>query len=237
MSWDKIWAIARKENNYYFASPVGYIVLSLFFLVTGFFFWLITSQTRTADMAPVFQNTTILLMFLTPGLTMRLWSEEEKNGTAELLKTSPLSVWEIVLGKYLGACTFFGVMLSSSLVYLLILALAGSPDWGPTLSDYAGYLLEGMAFFALGLLVSTLSENQIVSMVVTWVLLLMLWVMGAAGDLVPGKAGEFLKALSFFQHHEDFFKGIVDLSNVFYFVSLIFLGLFLSVKVLESKRN
>jgi len=235
--WNKIWAIARKENGYYFASPVGYIVLSTFFFVTGLFFALIAVGNRQASMAPVFQNMTILLLFLTPGITMRLWSEEEKNGTAELLKTSPVSVWEIVLGKYLGACTFYAVMLSSSLLYLLILVANGNPDLGPLAANYLGSILEGMAFFSLGLLVSTLTENQIVSMVVTWVLFLTLWVVGATGAMVSGGLGDFLKALSIFEHHDDFFKGIIDLSHVFYFASLIFIGLFFSVKVLEAKRN
>ncbi len=237
MSWDKIWALAKKEIGYYFASLVGYVVLAAFFLATGIFFSLIVLGNRMASMAPVFQNTVILLLFLTPGITMRLWSEEEKNGTSELLRTSPLTLWEIVLGKYLGVCVFFGAMLSSTLIYLTIIVVNGNPDWGTILGGYIGYILTALSFFALGLFVSTLSENQIVSMVLTWVLLLVLWLLGAAGNLVSGPAGDFLKSLSISGQTDDFYKGVVDLTHLLYFFSLIFVGLFFSVKVLESKRS
>lgn len=106
MNSRKLWAIIKKDIGHYFASPIGYVVLAVFYLVAGFFFWLIAVQSRSASMIPVFQNTVILLLFLTPMITMRLWSEEEKNGTAELLRTSPLTLWEIVIGKYLAVCAF-----------------------------------------------------------------------------------------------------------------------------------
>lgn len=237
MNFQKVMAIVRKDLGQYFTSPMGYIVLAVFFLITGFFFTLIVMQTRTASMTMVFQNTIIILLFITPLITMRLWSEEEKNGTAELLRTSPLTLWEIVMGKYLAVCGFFGVMLSSTVVYLLILFAAGRPDMGPVLTNYMGYVLGAMAFFSIGLLASTFSENQIVSAVIAYGMLLMLWVIGAAGDSVQGPLGDLMKYLSVFQHEDDFFKGVVDLSHVFYFASVIFLGLFFSVKVLESKRN
>ena len=237
MSGRKIWAIANKEISYYFTSPVGYIVLTAFFLVTGFFFSLILLGSRQANMAPVFQNTVVIFLFLSPGITMRLWSEEEKTGTAVLLRTSPITLWEIVLGKYLGACVFFGAMLSSTLLYLAIIAIWGNPDYGIVLANYMGYILAGISFFAIGLLISTMTENQIVSMVVTWVVLLIFWVIGAAGNYVQGTAGDFLKKISIYEHLDDFFKGVIDLSHLVYFISLIFLGLFFSVKVLESKRN
>jgi ABC-2 type transport system permease protein len=237
MNATKVWAIARKDMGHYFASPLGYVVLAVFFLITGFFFSLIVEQTRSASMIPVFQNTIIVLLFITPMITMRLWSEEEKSGTAELLRTSPLTLWEIVLGKYVAVCVFFGVMLSATLIYLLVLILAGNPDLGPVLANYLGYTLAAMAFFAIGLFASTLSENQIVSAVITYGVLLMLWVMGAAGAGVQGKLGDILKFLSIFEHMDDFFKGIIDLSHLFYFLSIVFLGLFFSVKVLESKRS
>jgi ABC-2 type transport system permease protein len=236
MNGRKVWAIAKKELGYYFSSPIGYIVLAAFFFVTGFFFWLIM-RSQQASMQPVFQNTIVILLFLSPGITMRLWSEEEKSGTAELLKTSPLTHWEIVAGKYLGACVFFGVMLSSTLVYLAVIAIAGNPDYGIVLANYLGYVLAAIAFFSIGLLVSTMTENQIVSMVVTWVVLLIFWVIGFASDAVQGPFGDFLKGISIYSHMEDFFKGTIGLSHVVYFLSMIFLGLFFSVKILENKRN
>jgi len=237
MNFSKIWAIARKDISQYFTSPMGYVVLSIFFVVAGFFFWLIAIGSRTASMVPVFQNTVILLLFITPMITMRLWSEEEKTGTAELLRTSPITIWEIVLGKYLAVICFFGVMLSVTFVYLIIMLSAGKPDLGIIFANYMGYVLVAFSFFALGLMASTMSENQIVSAVITYGILLMLWVIGAAGSNVQGPLGDFLKDLSVFEHTDDFFKGVIDLTHVLYFFSLIFIGLFFSVKVLESKRS
>ena len=230
-------ALVQKDLTQYFASPMGYLVLTVYFLVGGFFFWLIAVQSRNASMIPVFQNTVILLLFITPMITMRLWSEEEKSGTAELLCTSPLTLWDIIMAKYLAALAFFGAMLCSTLVYLVVMVAAGNPDMGPMLANYLGYILAAGAFFSLGLLASTLSENQIVSAVIAYGMLLMLWVIGAAGGNVQGPLGDFLKYVSVFEHLDDFFKGVVDLTHVFYFLSIIFMGLFLSVKVLESKRS
>ena len=114
---------------------------------------------------------------------------------------------------------------------------AGNPDLGPVLANYIGFLLTGMSFMALGLLASTLSENQIVSAVITYGLLLMLWMIGAAADSVKGQMGDFLSSMAVFSHLGDFMNGVVDLTHVAYFLSLIFIGLFFSVKVLESKRS
>lgn len=233
----KILAIARKDFGHYFVSPIGYVVLAVFFFVTGFFFYLIVSQYPVASMAPVFQNSVVLLMFLTPMITMKLWSEEEKSQTAELLRTAPLTLWEIVLGKYLAVCSFAAALISSTLVYLLIILYAGNPDPGPLFTNYLGFTLAGMAFFAIGLLASTLSENQIVSAVIAYGVLLMLWVIGSAGQNVQGALGEVFTYLSLFGHVDDFMKGVIDIGHILYFFSLIFLGLFFSVKVLEGKAN
>jgi ABC-2 type transport system permease protein len=232
----KVLAIARKDFGHYFVSPIGYIVLAVFFFVTGFFFYLVVAQYPVASMNPVFQNSTILLLFLTPMITMKLWAEEEKAQTAELLRTSPITLWDIVLGKYLAVCSFALAMISSTFVYLLIVVTTGNPDPGPVLTNYLGFALTGMAFFALGFLASTLSENQIVSAVIAYGILLMLWVIGAAGGSVQGPLGEFFKYLSIFDHIDDFMKGVIDLGHVVYFASLVFIGLFFSVKVLEGKR-
>jgi len=237
MNWNKIAAIARKDLGHFFVSPMGYVVMAIFYFVSGYFFWLVGVISKAAVIAAVLQNTIILLMFLTPLITMRIWSEEEKTGTAELLRTSPLSLWEIIMGKYLALLGFFGALLLSTLIYLVIMISAGNPDLGPVVANYLGYILTGMSFLALGLLASTLSENQIVSAVISYGLLLMLWLIGAAADNVKGKLGEFFGSIAVFGHLGDFMAGIVDLTHVVYFASLIFIGLFFSVKVLEGKRS
>lgn len=236
MSPSKLSAIVRKEMGHYFSSMVGYVVLFAYFALGGIFFYLILTSSRQANMQ-IFGTLSFILLFLTPLVTMRLWSEEEKNGTAELLKTSPLTPWEIVAGKYLGVCAFFAVMSSCTLIYLLILLAIGNPDLPPIFANYVGYILTAMAFFAIGLLASTMSENQIVSAVLAFGANLILWVIGFAGSGVEGKLGDFLKYICIFEHSDDFNRGIIDLSHVAYFSSLIFLGLFFSVKVLEGKRS
>jgi ABC-2 type transport system permease protein len=233
----KVLAIARKDFGHYFVSPIGYVVLAVFFFVVGYFFFLISvSPYPVASMTPIFQNAVILLLFLTPMITMKLWSEEEKSQTAELLRTSPVTLWEIVLGKYFAVCSFAVAMISSTLLYLLVILYAGNPDPGVLFANYLGFALAGMAFFSLGLLASTLSENQIVAAVTGYGILLMLWVIGAAGQSVQGPAGAVFQYLSVFDHVNDFMQGVIDLGHVVYFASLIFIGLFLSVKILEGKR-
>ncbi len=237
MNAQKIMAIVRRELSAYFSSPLGYILLFAYFLIGGYFFWLIVARTRVASMSYVFQNLTFIFLFTSPLITMRLWSEEEKNGTAELLKTSPLTLWEIVLGKYFGACSFFLVMSSATLVYLTFILALGNPDLLPLLANYLGYILAVMAFFSIGLFASTISENQIVAAIISFGILLLLWVIGVAGESAGGILGDFLKYVSVLSHTDDFYKGVIDLSHVFYLLSLIFVGLFFSVKVLESKRS
>ncbi|HVZ81953.1 MAG TPA: ABC transporter permease subunit [bacterium] len=237
MNARKLSALVRKELTHYFSSFMGYVVLFAFFLISGFFYFLIVTQGRQASMQPVFQNLLVILLFVTPAITMRLWSEEEKSGTAELLKTSPLTVWEIVIGKFLGVTCFFLVTLVPTFIYLAFLVVLGNPDIPPVFANYLGYVLAAMGFFAVGLLASTFTENQIISAIIAFGMLLLLWVVGAAGSGAQGSLGDFLKYLSIFEHTNDFFSGIIDLGHIVYFLSLIFLGLFFSVKVLEGKRN
>ncbi len=234
----KVLAIARKDFGHYFVSPIGYVVLSVFFFVVGYFFYLIAvSPYPVASMTPIFQNAVILLLFLTPMITMKLWSEEEKSQTVELLRTSPVTLWEVVLGKYLAVCSFAVAMISSTFLYLLVILYAGNPDPGVLFANYLGFALVGMAFFSLGLLASTFSENQIVAAVSAYGILLMLWIIGAASQSVQGPIGAIFQYLSLFDHIEDFMRGVIDVSHLVYFGSLIFIGLFLSVKLLEGKRT
>jgi ABC-2 type transport system permease protein len=235
MNSRKLLAIIRKELGHYFASMIGYVVLFVYWFMGGMFFNQ-SLMNRQASMM-VFGTLVFILLFLTPLLTMRLWSEEEKNGTAELLKTAPLSFWEIIVGKYLGVCAFFAVMSAPTLIYLLFLVIFGNPDFLPVFANYLGYFLTAMAFLSLGLLASTMNENQIVSAVITFMALLFLWVIGFMGGNIEGWIGGFFKAISTYDRSADFFTGVIDLTHVFYFLSLIFIGLFFSVKVLEGKRS
>src|SRR5574341_1883941 len=175
-------AIFKKEVRSYFVSPVAYGVLCIFAIVAGFFFWIITSVYQTASLQsmmnpmmaqglnpsewvfrPLFRNLAVILLFMMPALTARLFAEERKQGTAELLFTYPVRDVELLLGKYLAAVVLFLAMLGLTLVYPLLLAAFARIEWGPTLAGYLGLVLFGLAFLALGILISSLTENQIIA--------------------------------------------------------------------------
>lgn len=172
----KIWAIVKKEIKSFFISPIAYIVIAMFLLISGYFFSIIVFNTQMADMRIIFHNMGITLLFISPIITMRTFAEERKLGTIELLYTSPLTLQEIVFGKYLSCIVLFLIITGVTLEYPLLLRLFGKPDWGPILTAYLGFVLLGMTFLAIGVFASSLTENQIVATVVSFSLLLLLWI-------------------------------------------------------------
>ena len=248
-----ILAIAHKELKSYFASPIAYIVIGFFALLYGFFFSLILKAFVGASMQaamtggaqamnvnqqvirPVFQNVTVMALFLLPMVTMRTYSEEKRSGTIELLLTSPVTDIEIVLGKFLGAMALYGAMLAITIVHLGVLFLAGRPEWKPIVTAYLGFVLFGGCFVSLGLFVSSLSKNQIVAGTVTFAVFLLLWIISWIGSVSPDMA-KLTSYLSIIEHFDDFAKGVIDTSHLIYYVSFIIFGLFLTAKSVESER-
>ena len=158
-----IWTIAVKELRSYFVSPIGYVTLAFWLFGVGLFFALGVLQSQQAAMQDWFSTIEVLLLFIGPALTMRLLAEEQGTGTWELLMTSPVREWEVVLGKFLGATIFWLVMIVATFFYPLILRLLGNPDMGPIFSGYLGLFLMGTAFLAIGVFTSSLSGNQIIA--------------------------------------------------------------------------
>jgi ABC-2 type transport system permease protein len=229
--------IAQKELNTYFASPVAYVVTAFFLLVMGYFFYLLLVLTSEASMRGVFGNMAVILLFVTPFLTMRLLAEEQRMGTIELLLTSPVRDWEVVLGKYLGALAFLLFMLALTLFYPLLLSRVGSPDWGPVATGYLGVLLIGAACLAIGVFASSLSQNQIVTGFIAFAILIIGWLLGAASNAVGGgPVGSALNYLALNTHFDDFIRGVVDSQHVVYYFILIAVFLFLATRVVEAKR-
>lgn len=228
--------IARKELSTYFVSPVAYVVTAAFLVLMGYFFSLILFYTREASMRGLFFNMAIILLLVSPALTMRLLAEEQRMGTIELLLTAPVRDWEVVLGKFLAGVAFFLTMLVLTGFYPLILLRFGNPDLGPILGGYLGIFLLGSAFMAVGVFASSLTQNQIVAAIVGFGLLLILWLSDAAGGLVGGPVGDFLNALSLANHFDDFTKGIVDSVHLIYYLSVIVAFLFLATRMLETRR-
>jgi ABC-2 type transport system permease protein len=251
----RAWAIFKKELRLYFSSPIAYAVLAIFALVAGWFFYnvfafyaLVSMQSAMNPMMardmtvtegvlrPLFQNISVILLLMMPILTMRLFAEEKKSGTIELLLTYPVRDGEVLLGKYLAALAVFVGMLALTLAYPLLVAWTTQLEWGPLASGYLGLLLQGAAFVAIGILISSLTENQIVAAVATFGTLLFFWVISWASDSAGGLLGRVLSHLSLTEHFDSFAKGVIDTKDVIYYLNLTILSLFLTLRSLESKR-
>jgi ABC-2 type transport system permease protein len=245
-------AITQKELKSYFASPIAYFVIGLFALFYGYFFavmlqWFVRnsmgqmggpqSMNINQDMLrPVLQNVTVLLLFILPAITMRTFSEERRSGTIELLLTSPLTDLQIILGKFFGALSLYGMMLAVTLVHMGALFLYGNPEWKPIATSYLGLVLLGGSFLSVGLFISTLTMNQIISYILTFSVFLLLWVISWIGSISTGRLTDVTTYLSIIEHFDDFSKGVIDTTHIIYYLSLIAFGLFLTSKSVDTER-
>jgi len=250
-----IWAICKKEIKTYFTSPIAYVIITVFLVLVGFFFysliWWFNSQSMQMARnpyyyqqlninqmvySPLFHNISIILLLMIPLLTMRLFSEEKKIKTDELLYTSPLSVNQIILGKYFASLMVLAVMLALTGVLSFFTFAYGNPETVPVLNGYLGLFLMGASFIAIGIFFSSLTENQIVSAILTFGALLLFWILNWASYSAGGFWRGVLNYLSFFQHFDDMTKGILDTTDVVYYISFSFFGLFLTHSVIQSRR-
>jgi ABC-2 type transport system permease protein len=184
----------------------------------------------------VLQNVTILVLFLMPMVTMRAYAEEKRSGTIELLLTSPLTDFQIVLGKFIGALALWAIMLAVSLIHIGLLFIYGNPEWKPIVTAYIGLLLLGGCFIAVGLFISSLTKNQIVAGMVTFAVFLILWIITWIGTFGGPTLDRVATYLSIIDHFDDFAKGVIDTTHLIYYVSFITFGLFLTAKSVDSER-
>ncbi|MCK5556873.1 MAG: ABC transporter permease [Candidatus Hydrogenedentes bacterium] len=250
-----LFSVYKRELKAYFVSPVAYVVLIIFLVVAGFFFTAIIQEFArrsltmqgypygggpemniTAWLEMFFGNTAVWILFVLPLLSMRLFSEEKRQGTMELLFTYPIRDWETVLGKYFACVTVFVLMLVVSSVNMLLLAKYGEPEFGPILSAYLGLFLMGMAFLAVGTFISSLTENQIVAAVGTFGTLLLLWVLYWLSNTVGPRMGRFLEEISMVQRYNSFAKGVIEIKDATYYILFTVFFLFLTLRALESKK-
>jgi len=231
-------ALARREMNALFCSPLAYVVLCVFLLLAGLIFSALLEQHRAV--LPVTEGIMQLLNFLflvaTPLLTMRLLSEEYRSGNIENLMTAPVTDMEVILAKFLGALALYLFVLAPTLAYHVILALVGRPDWGVVLCAYAGLILMGFEFVALGTLTSALTSNQIIAAVLALIAQLSLWLLGMVGDAAHGPLRDALNYASILEHFRPFLLGRIAFRDVLYFLTLGGFWLFLAVRALESRR-
>jgi ABC-2 type transport system permease protein len=245
--------IAQKELKSYFASPIAYIVIGFFALVFGWFYYVAVSyflqaslqmgmpgagqvNINTMAIRPLLQNVAVVALFMLPLITMRTYAEEKRSGTIELLLTSPLTDTQIVLGKFLGAVALYGLMLLVTWIHVGILFIYGNPEWKPIVTGYLGLLLMGSSFLSIGLLISSLTKNQIVAGMVTFAVLLLLWTLNWMSESAGPTMQKVLSALSITERFDDFSKGVVSVSHLVYYVSFISFGLFLTAKSVDSER-
>jgi ABC-2 type transport system permease protein len=246
--------ICRKELSSYFRSPIAYGVMFFFALIAGYFFYIetfsfVAQATRSQLMGQsqpmdvnewvvrnLLSNISVIGLFMTPMITMRLFAEEKRTGTIELLVTSPLYDYEIILGKWLAALVLYAAMLGISLLNLLTLYLYGKPAWKPMLIGYLGLLLQGGCMLALGSFVSACTRNQIVACVGGFGINLLLWVVGWVSSLDSTPLTRTVGYLSIVDHIDSFSKGLIDSKDTIFFLSMIFVGLFLTGRAMESIR-
>jgi ABC-2 type transport system permease protein len=251
----RIWPIFKKEMRLYFTSPIAWVILTIFTLITGYFFYSIFAFFTLASMQsmmnpamgrelnvtdsvlrPLFSNISVILLLLMPLVTMRLFAEERRSGTIELLLTYPVRDGAVLIGKYLAALAVYGVMLAATLVYPALVLYFARVEWGVLLTGYLGLLLMGATFLAVGVFASSLTENQIVASITTFGALLIFWVIGWSADYVGGVVGRVLTHVSLLEHFDSFAKGVLDTKDVVYYLDFTIIGLFLTLRSLEARR-
>ena len=251
----RIWPIFKKEMRLYFTSPVAYVVVAIFALIAGYFFYSIFAFFTLASMQstmnpamarelnvtdsvmrPLFSNISVILLLLMPLVTMRQFAEERRSGTIELLLTYPVRDGAVLAAKYLAALALYGLMLMLTLLYPGIVVAFARLEWGPVLTGYLGLFLMGATFIAVGLFASSLTENQIVASITTFGALLLLWTIGWSAEYVGGAWGKLLQHLSILEHNDNFAKGVLDTKDVLYYANFIALALFLTLRSLEARR-
>jgi len=233
----KVIPIYRKELTSYLSSPIAYVVGGVFAFLNGYIFYMVLMGTHDANSVRiVISNMSIILIFITPLFTMRLFSEEKKLGTEELLFTLPVKDIAIILGKFLASLTILFSMIGITFEYLIFLKIFADPDLGPIFSGYLGIFLMSASFVAVGIFASSLSENQVVSGMVSFGILLFLLIIDWAASLVKEPFYSFFKSISVFNHFGNFNKGILDTTDIFFFLALVFIFLFLTARVLETRK-
>ena len=230
-------AIFRREMGAFFTSGIAYVFLAGFALFSGLFFSLNVVGSGISDMSPMFSSMFLIVVFLIPILTMRLLSEEKKNRTDQGLLTAPVSLTSIVLGKYFAALALFIIAESVVFIYSIIIALCGQVVWSTLLGNYFAMLFLGAAFIAIGLFISSLTENQMASAVIGIFVLFMLYLMDSLAVNIPVEfIQKALIAASFYSRYIELTRGVFDLSTIVYFISRAVLFNFFTVRVLDKRR-
>lgn len=232
----QILTIGGRQFRSYFNGPVAYIVICIVLLTLGFFFWNTFFLFGRASAREMFRWLSLILVFALPALTMGLLAEEKRTGTIELLITLPVTEAQVILGKFLGAFGLYAVLLALTVTYPISVSTLGNLDWGPIWSGYLGLLLQGSAVLAIGLMASSWTNNQLIALFVALALSVFFWVLDKVVALLPTNAASVLEWLSFDYHFQSMARGVVDLRDVLFFVSMTAFALAVAFRALESRR-
>jgi ABC-2 type transport system permease protein len=249
-----VWIICRKELGSYFTSPVAYLLLTMFGLIFGYFFWtaievfvvegmemqlrgqMFPMNLNEQIIRPLLSNVTVVGLFFIPIISMRLFAEEKRNGTIELLATSPIRDLEIIVGKWLAAMILYSCLLLFTALNFAFLFKYGNPDWKPLAVVYLGLLLQAGGLLAIGAFISSLTRNQIIAGAATFGVCLLLFVLGWVSSFDNASWASVLSYVSVETHMESFERGVIESKDAIYYLTIIFLGLFFTARSLESLR-
>ncbi|MFW6086117.1 MAG: ABC transporter permease [Myxococcota bacterium] len=228
--------IAQRQFLSYFNGPVAYIVLCLMLLSLGLFFWQPFFLKGHATVRDLFEVLSIVLVFGLPAMSMGLLAEEKRTGTIELLITMPVRDAEVVIGKFLGVLGLYGVLLLLTLSYPLSVSTLGNLDWGPVMAGYLGIFLQGAALLAIGILASSLTENQLIAFFVALVAGGLLWILDRFIAFAPAQLTGLVEWLSMESHRKSMSRGVIDTRDLLYFLTLALFALLMAFRSLESRR-
>ena len=233
-----IMTIMRRELSSYFLSPIIYIVMALFVLIYGGFFAdsFVGRNGGSASLQDSFSGLIIVFLIIIPLMTMRSLAEERKQGTEEFLMTAPVTSTEIVLGKFLGLAVSFLIIMSTLLVHIIITMAFAKPELGPIFSSLIGLFLLGVTFISIGVYASSLTDNQIIAAVVSFTTLLMLWIIEWMSNAFVGVMGQVLGAISLMKYYTDFTKGLLDTTNIIFYLTVTGLFIFMTIRQVEARR-
>ena len=228
--------IFRREFRHYFVTPIAYIVIAIFLILTGWFFFSTFFLYSQAELRNFFSLLPIIFSFIVPTITMRLFSEEYSVGSYEILVTMPVTDCDIILGKFFAALAFIAVMLLPTISYAISVSLLGDLDWGPVVGGYVGALLLGAAFCAVGLFASALTKNQIIAFIVGMIICFALTMVDKILFFLPESMLGFFQFIGADFHFENVARGILDTRDILYFVSVVFVALYGTFLVLQEKK-
>ena len=232
-----MFAIFKRELKAYFTSPLGYVFLAIFYAFSGLFFYIFSLSVGSTDISSVFLMMFIVLMVFVPLLTMRLLSEDKKQKTDQLILTAPVSLLSIVMGKFLAAYAIFAIGVAVMPVYGFVMSTLATVSWLPICGLTVGLFLLGGIFVSIGLFISSLTENQMIAAIGGFFINLMILLMNTLKSALPnGFLQDVLSSISVYSRYSEITSGIFSLSSLIFFVSVIFIFLFLTVRVLEKRR-